>query len=199
MKKYLFAFACVALVVGLTGCKLCCAPYDYCGPVYQCGQCSDLAHRRCGSIAGQQSMVAVSTPQGTLQQVPSKQVPTPAPAPAVGSQVQQVPPSYQRYQQVQYQQFQNRQAQQAPFQQTAQAPAQTGVVQAAALIPTPASSEHAARQNIPAVVPQEGKIAVNADGFQEVAVYDENGRLLGYETIDAEGKTVKALDLSNLR
>jgi len=34
---------------------------------------------------------------------------------------------------------------------------------------------------------------VNADGFQKVAVYDENQQLLGYEIIDATGKSVQQL------
>lgn len=162
---------CVLLLPPFAGCRLCCAPYDYCGPVYEGGQCSDLSRQRCGSVTAMGCAPAqvITENQAVIQHTPAtKSVPTPA--------IQKAPtpkqPSSQVYNAVpQHYRQQGRTSQ---------------VIQATATQPIPNASA------------AQGQIVVDANGYQKVEVYDENGKFLGHETIDASGKTVQPLDWSKI-
>ena len=171
----------LVLVVGLflmgmsTGCRLCCAPYDYCGPVYSGGQCSNLARHRCGSgitNAGAAGGCA-KCGGGQTMMVPAQGMPTATPQQVVAPQAtaqqpmapQQIPAA-----QPQARNFQPINRQVPPAAQQAQYLTTSGA------------------QSAPAV--QSSGIAVNADGYQKIQVFDERGNLLGYETIDASGKSI---------
>jgi len=202
-----FAVSSLALLYMASGCSLCCAPYDYCGPVYANGCCANLARQRCGTAFNQTQVPQQVTYDANGQPIPLQNQPARAPqhipgdtpaqtsmmhAPSVMQQDQRMAsPQYQaQYQQAPYRQAsanptarpaqQMMQAQQmAPAQQMAQAP------QMAMLPAEPSAPSAQATAN--------GTIAVNADGFQKVAVYDENQQLLSYEIIDATGKSVQQL------
>ena len=182
MKKFISLILCSGLLVlaGLsTGCSLCCAPYDYCGPVYANGGCANLARMRCGTafnggcatcgMHGQVQQFVDQNGQPIPQNAPQAQpaaAPTlsPAPAPAPEPSVTQpLPaPSASLPSQTQY--------------RTASV-AQSQTTQAAPALPAPST-------------PQNGAIAVDASGYARVAVYDENNQLLGYEMVDSTGKSV---------
>ncbi len=180
---------CLLLLITATGCSLCCAPYDYCGPVFADGRCANLARQRCGTAfnsstgcnSGVQQQViydengqpiSISTaPQpmsATSQNMHS--VPTRAPK-------QQLPPGGHLYKQPE---TARNMAPQAQFQHaSAYHSAQRNVVSS--------NSTAISTSEMPTTIP------VNADGYQRVAVYDENQQLLGYELIDATGKSVQQL------
>ena len=203
---------CASLLLGSVGCHLCCAPYDYCGPVWEGGQCSDLSRVRCGSVTaiggcstcGQHGAVApdqaVPT-QGAPTAAPAP-APTPAPAPAtksVGPQVYRGLDSNVR--QVQATQPVN----QTNSQVVAATATQPVAPNRSLVVGRPASQKPVEAPKAVSVgnqnagqLPKDAVIAVGPDGFQKVEVYDEKGQFLGYETIDATGKTVQALDLSKL-
>lgn len=161
---------CVLLLPPLAGCRLCCAPYDYCGPVYEGGQCSDLSKQRCGSVTAMgciPEQVITGNPT-VIQQAPAMKS-TPAPA------IQRTPtpkqPSSQVFNAVPQYRQQGRTSQ---------------VIQATAIQPVTNPSVG------------QGQIVVDANGYQKVEVYDENGKFLGHETIDASGKTIQPLDWSRI-
>ena len=184
MKKFVSLILCSGILVlaGLsTGCSLCCAPYDYCGPVYANGGCANLARMRCGTAfnggcatCGAHGQVqefvdqnGQPIPQNAPQIQPSPApdvapsvAPTPAPAPAATHPLPA--PSASLPSQTQY--------------RTASV-AQSQTLQTAPDLPAPS-------------VPQNGTIAVDASGYARVAVYDENNQLLGYEMVDSTGKSV---------
>ena len=177
MKKFVSLILCSGLLVlaGLsTGCSLCCAPYDYCGPVYANGGCANLARMRCGTafnggcatcgMHGQVQEFVDQNGQPIPQNAPQSQptpapnvapAPSPAPAPSV---TQPLPgPSASLPSQTQYRTASVAQSQTSPAAPT---------------------------------VPQNGAVAVDASGYARVAVYDENNQLLGYEMVDSTGKSV---------
>ena len=205
---------CASLLLGSVGCHLCCAPYDYCGPVWEGGQCSDLSRVRCGSVTaiggcstcGQHGAVAPDQAvpaQGAPTAAPAP-APTPAPAPApaaksVGPQVYRGLNSNVR--QVQATQPVNQtNSQVVPATATQPvAPNRSLVVgRPASQKPVEAPTAVSVGNQNAGQLPKDAVIAVGPDGFQKVEVYDEKGQFLGYETIDATGKTVQALDLSKL-
>jgi|GEM_PF-1609411 len=181
------------------GCSLCCAPYDYCGPVYANGQCSNLARFRCGTAFGQggcgmsgqvmvdengQPIPVVSgQEQGIQQGVPQGIQPTPAPASAPRIQVSPGASGVAVPQQTQYR----------PASMNSQVPQRIAYAQPSETETVQQALPPVSRENVPAVMPQNGAIAVGADGYQKVEVYDENNQLMGYEIIDATGKSVRQL------
>ncbi len=186
---------CLFLLITATGCSLCCAPYDYCGPVFADGHCANLARQRCGTafngpMGCNNGAQVIYDENGQPISVPTTQQPTPAtsqntqmvPTPAPK---QQLPPGGHLYKQPATAQNTVTQptAIQAQFQHasaynTAQRTANPGNSNASTVIST---------SEMPTTIP------VNADGYQRVAVYDENQQLLGYEMIDATGKSVQQL------
>lgn len=227
MKKSI-SFALLAVLLLLagmnTGCRLCCAPYDYCGPIYANGCCSNLARHRCGTAFNQVPQ-AVYDENGNLIQgapgmvqggVPYQPAPQPTPAPqgmvpqptsapqtmadpmipAAGAQMNQYQSGRQQYpqlasnagrsqaqQQVNYVQAEPQAVSQA---RAGALPFATAESSSATVLPSESLSGNAAAG-------VNGSIAVNADGYQKVAVYDEKQQLLGYEIIDATGKSVQQL------
>lgn len=219
------------------GCSLCCAPYDYCGPVFANGQCSNLARCRCGTAFGQgcgqggcatcgQANYGVA-PQVTYDENgrPIQTVPSPAQGmrqnvqPQVQPQIQpsQIQPT--RIQQGPAAQLQpssgaalsqptqNRSAQYPtnqypptqyrPASMNAQTPQRVAYAPPSSqqVLPpaSPTTANVANVVNVANGTPQNGSIAVGADGYQKVEVYDENNQLMGYEIIDATGKSVSQL------
>ncbi|MDO4858355.1 MAG: hypothetical protein Q4A17_10475 [Thermoguttaceae bacterium] len=192
MKKFVSLILCSGILVlaGLsTGCSLCCAPYDYCGPVYANGGCSNLARMRCGTAFnggcatcgahGQIQEFVDQNGRPVPQNAPQMQ---PSPAPDVAPSVMPAPapsttqplpaPSAKLPSQTQYRTASVAQTQTSPM-----APA------------LPASS-----------APQDGAVAVDASGYARVAVYDENNQLLGYEMVDSTGKSVNQVQVpANVR
>jgi len=190
MKKFVSLVLSVGLLVlaGFsTGCSLCCAPYDYCGPVYANGGCSNLARMRCGTafnggcatcgMHGQvqefvnQNGQPVSQVNPQIQPTPAPEVvPTPAPN-VVPSTTQAIPAPTASFQ--------------SPTKYQSASIAQVQVPQTTH--PTlPASS---------APLPANGSVAVDASGYARVAVYDENNQLLGYEMVDSTGKSVNQVQI----
>ncbi len=189
MKKadFLTVLAVGFLLLGTSvGCSLCCAPYDYCGPVYANGQCSNLARFRCGTAFGQSGCGASPqvTPNengGTHQALPASEPggnPRIQPTPASSPQIQQSPrvalPPQTQYR---------------PASINAQVPQQIAHTNPSVQQVLPPVSSVGATD----AIPQNGAIAVGADGYQKVEVYDENNQLMGYEIIDATGKSVSQL------
>ena len=183
------------LVVSFSaGCRLCCAPYDYCGPVYDCGQCANLMTNRCGSgvhgvPCGGQPAVAQIPAQQIPQNSPqyNNSIPRQVPTPATGPQVQYTPNRFQNT------------GMAAPVQQgmPMQQPQQGMVVQQGAptaqVMPIqPQVGKTAQPQTMP-MLPQQNTpdtMIVPPQGPQEVKYYDENGQLLGTETVDAGGRVI---------
>ncbi|MDO4629281.1 MAG: hypothetical protein Q4C70_08880 [Planctomycetia bacterium] len=205
-----FLAQCLFLLVTATGCSLCCAPYDYCGPVFADGHCANLARQRCGTafngpMGCNGGAQVIYDENGQPISVPTAQQPTPAtyqnmetvPTPAPK---QQLPPGGHLYKQPATAQntmtqpmAQNTMTQsatvQAQFQHaSAYNSAQRNLASAATSGSTDSgASTVVSTSEMPTTIP------VNADGYQRVAVYDENQKLLGYEMIDATGKSVHQL------
>lgn len=199
----IFAICSLALLCMASGCSLCCAPYDYCGPVYANGCCANLARQRCGTAFNQTQMPQQVTYDANGQPIPIQNQPTPAPQHIPGDTPAQtsamsVPSAMPQNQGMSAGQFQ------APYRQASANPtARPSAVSSAPAVSAMPSQQMAQvpqvamrpaePSDISAQTPVNGKIAVNADGFQKVAVYDENQQLLGYELIDATGKSVQQL------
>ncbi len=197
----IFAICGLALLCMASGCSLCCAPYDYCGPVYANGCCANLARQRCGTAFNQTQMPQQVTYDANGQPIPVQNQPTPAPQHIPGdtpASAMSAPSAMPQNQGMTASQFQ------APYRQASANPTArpSAVSSAPAMSAMPSQQMAQAPQmamlpaepsNVSAPTPINGKIAVNADGFQKVAVYDENQQLLGYEIIDATGKSVQQL------
>ena len=184
MKKFVSLILCSGLLVlaGLsTGCSLCCAPYDYCGPVYANGGCANLARMRCGTafnggcatcgMHGQVQQFVDQNGQPIPQNAPQVQ---PTPAPDVAPLVSPIPT-------------------QAPA-ATQPLPGPSASIPSKTQYRTASMAQSQPAQATPALpapsTPQNGAVAVDASGYARVAVYDENNQLLGYEMVDATGKSV---------
>lgn len=178
--------ACVLTACLSTGCRMCCAPYDYCGPVWQCGGCADLSTRRCGSgVHGPACGPCGATNNMVYTQNPAQISPTNG-QPVMPSQpATAIPGPHVQYMQP---------GQQVPM-VMAQAPAQPQMVpvqpqigaqvqmQPQALPRTQVMTATATQtQTQTMVVPQQGVV--------EVQVFDEKGNFLGIEKMDANGNTL---------
>ncbi len=187
--------ACIGLFTVISsGCSLCCAPYDYCGPVYADGRCSNLARFRCGTAFNQ----TYNAPQDGVvldengqpipgqnpqmqQTVPSQAAPSSVqPQPTPAQNLTPVPTASATQNRGNYAQRSYRTASTSAPNEVATALPVSDTVQTQTSAPIPQ-------------IPQSGTIAVNPDGYQKVAVYDENQQLMGYEMIDATGKSVQEL------
>lgn len=196
--------ACVLMTCLSTGCRLCCAPYDYCGPVWQCGGCADLSTRRCGSgvcgpacgpCGATNNMAYVQNPQNPAQMVPGTAQPMmPAqPTTAIpGPQVQFMQP-------VQQAPMVRTQApvqpQMMPMQPQVGAQIQPQMVQAQpqALPRTQVMTATATQTQVQPqaqIQPQPQTMVVPQQGVIEVQVFDEKGNFLGIEKMDANGNTL---------
>ena len=205
---------CASLLLGSVGCHLCCAPYDYCGPVWEGGQCSDLSRVRCGSVTaiGGCSTCSQHGAVAPAQAVPAQGAPTaapapaPTPAPAPAPAAKSVGPQVYRGLDSNVRQVQATQpVNQTNSQVVAATATQPVAPNRSLVVGRPASQKPVEAPTAVSVgsqksgqLPKDAVIAVGPDGFQKVEVYDEKGQFLGYETIDATGKTVQALDLSKL-
>ena len=200
MKSFFYTalWSAFALVVSFSaGCRICCAPYDYCGPVYDCGQCANLTTNRCGSgvcgvpCGGQPAVAGMPA-----QQIPQNPAPyyhgTPSgmPTPAPGPQVQNVP-----------NRFQNAGMPAAAPQGMPVMPPQQGMlVQQGAPAPQlmpiqPQVGKTAQPQMMMPMPPQQNTpetMIVPQQGPQEIPYYDENQKYLGSETVDASGRVIKS-------
>ena len=126
--------------------------------------------------------------QGPQNAAPQQGMPQPTPAPATSP----LPAPTAAQNRMNYGAQQYRTASRTAASQTPSAlpvPQNSGSVAAA----LPVSASETGSGTFAAENPQAGNIAVNADGYQKVAVYDENQQLMGYEIIDATGKSVQQL------
>lgn len=181
----------LALITSLSaGCRLCCAPYDYCGPVYDCGNCANLMTNRCGSGVHGRMCGEPPAYQSPVQVAPQNM-------PEGSNSPNAVPPTTIRGPHVQYMPGRNHVSQgNVPTQGISAPQSQSGpilppVLQQPQMVA--AQPQVGAQAQIPAQ-PQgmqmpPGTMVVPQQGPMEVQVYDENGRYLGTEIIDAQGNT----------
>ncbi|MDO4551800.1 MAG: hypothetical protein Q4C96_11185 [Planctomycetia bacterium] len=178
MKKLIYGtiFSFLGFILTFSpGCRLCCAPYDYCGPVYEGGNCSNLMTNRCGSgvngaaccgnaCCGAQPVYSPSASPAlvptnkTPQNISPKNIPVAPNSP----QVQYFTPTQQ------------------PNQLMTRRPSNLRTI----------SNTHTSGPTASASAKIQNTSLLSQDGLMEVQVYDENGKFLGTEYMDAQGNTL---------
>lgn len=66
MRRTALGLGVLAVLLVITGCTMCCHPYDYCGPVFHGGGCQACSpHGRVGSILSEASELAPLPPESS--------------------------------------------------------------------------------------------------------------------------------------
>ncbi|MDO4570580.1 MAG: hypothetical protein Q4D38_09375 [Planctomycetia bacterium] len=196
--KLLVVVICMIMVGAMsTGCRLCCAPYDYCGPVYAGGKCSNLARFRCGT-AFRRGCATCETGCASCQAGAPMMAGAPmvagAPAPNYQYQVRTAPGQQMPIAQAAPQRTLQRSAPTTQVYQTPSRPVQT-----ASQIPAGIQTATGTQLSYNQGVYQNAGQNASQNGYQRVQVFDEKGTFLGYEMIDASGRNVTMAQAPTMR